>query len=57
MNLIDGYWQCENCEAQYEDEDMNPDNLCENCSDEDDQWSCKWIELEPNKDCLEGFIP
>ena len=55
IGLIDGYWQCENCETQYENHDMDPEKLCENCSDDDGQWPCKWIESK--KDYMIGFIP
>ena len=40
----DGFWKCENCSTEYEDQDMNNDSVCEVCSDEDDTHHCVWID-------------
>ena len=42
--MIEGVWKCTSCGAEYEPENMNYYEICEVCSDEDDQNHCEWIE-------------
>ena len=55
-----GFWRCTNCSAEYEPEDMNYEEMCEVCADEDDQYHCEWIKtndnVKVNLDDFESYI-
>ena len=41
---MEGIWICENCKSEFKGEDMNYEEICEECKDEDHEYHCEWHE-------------